>query len=396
MIWKLLRRNISVWQIAGYAAATLVGLSIVIVAIQFYRDAAVAVAPEEGGEGLLSSRYVVISKPVSLSSALTGAAPSFSPAEIDEIAAQPWAGSVAPFRAADFSVNAGVEMDGRGMHTALFLESVPDEVLDINPSDWAFDPSHPEVPIIISKDYLSLYNFGFAASGRMPMVSESMLSAIPLDITLSGRGDRLTLPGHIVGYSSRLNTVAVPEAFMDWAHARFGSGSAPAPSRLVVQVADPAEPSVSAFFSDRDYQVAGDDGDIGRAAYFLRLLTSVIVAVGAVITVLALGILVLSLFLLVQKNRRAIAGLFLLGYSPSEVARCYCRVVLAVNAAVLAVALAVLLLVAPLWRSALVSIGIVPSSLWPAICIGIALMALITLFNICVVSRLVRKVFLLN
>ena len=38
MIWKLLRKNISIWQIAGYAAATFIGLSIVLIALQFYRD----------------------------------------------------------------------------------------------------------------------------------------------------------------------------------------------------------------------------------------------------------------------------------------------------------------------------------------------------------------------
>ena len=38
MVWNLLRKNISAGQMAGYAVATLVGLAIVVGALQFYRD----------------------------------------------------------------------------------------------------------------------------------------------------------------------------------------------------------------------------------------------------------------------------------------------------------------------------------------------------------------------
>ena len=397
MLWKLLRRNISAWQIAGYAAASFVGLLIVMVAMQFYRDASSALGSEaEGGVGLMSSRNIVISKPVSLSSTLTGATPSFSPEEISEIEAQPWAGGVGRFQAADFSVRAGVDLGGRAMHTAMFLESVPDSLLDIDSRQWSFDPSAPEVPIIISKDYLTLYNFGFASSGKMPMLSEGMLSSVPLQITLGGNGISQTLPGRIVGYSSWLNTVAVPQAFMDWAHERFGEPQLAPPSRLVVTVADPADPTVSRFLDARDYELAGPGNDMGRTAYFVKLLTTVIASVGAVITLLALGILVLSLFLLVQKNRRAIAGLLLLGYSPGQVAACYIKLVGAVNGAVALCTCIGLAALAPQWQKALSAIDIGGSSVWPAIAAGAGIMAAITLFNICVISRLVRKVFFTN
>lgn len=392
MIWKLLRHNISFWQIAGYASASLVGLAIVMVAVQFYRDASGALTVgSDSGIGLLSARNVVISKPVSLSATLSGLTPSFSDEEIAEIAAQPWAAGVSRFQAADFGVHAGVEIGDRAMQTALFLESVPDSVLDIDLSLWRFDPARPEIPIVISKDYLTLYNFGFASSGRMPMISEGMLSSVPLQITLTGNGRRSSLPGRIVGYSSWLNTVAVPQAFMDWAHHEFGRGEVSSPSRLVISVSDPADPQIDRFLADRGYEQAGQANDLGRAAYFLKLFASVIAIVGLVITVLALAILVLSLFLLVQKNRRAISGLILLGYSPSQVSACYIRLVVAVNASVVVLASLVLMAVSPRWQSMLTNIGVESTALWAAIGLGAALMAFITLINICVIRRVVGR-----
>ena len=142
------------------------------------------------------------------------------------------------------------------MSTALFFESVPDSIVDVDPELWKFNPSAPEIPIIISKDYLTLYNFGFAASGNMPMLSEGMIGSVPLTITISGAGNTTTLPGRIVGFSSWLNTVAVPQAFMDWAHERFGEPGVAQPSRLVIEVTDPANPEIDEYLSRHDYEVA--------------------------------------------------------------------------------------------------------------------------------------------
>lgn len=396
MISKLLRRNISIWQTAGYALATLVGLTIVMAAVQLRNDVQGGLSradDSEGGIGLISKRNIVISKPVTISATLTGTKPGFSSTDIVDIKSQKWCGGVSEFRAADFGVWAGIDLGGRTMQTALFFESVPDRLLDIDSDEWAFDPAQPVIPIILSKDYLTLYNFGFASTGRMPMVSESMLGKIPLTVTLSGNGRQVSLPGRIVGFSSWLNTVAVPERFMDWAHGEFGSGTAEEPSRLIVEVADPADPDVDKYLAAHDYEKAGPDDNLGRASYFLTLLTGIISAVGGIITLLALGILVLSLYLLVQKNRRTISGLLLLGYTPRQVSACYIRLVLCLNVAVLLLASAAMLVARCIWSAGLARIDIPVSSPWTALLAGTAIMAAVTIVNALIIARLVRKCF---
>jgi len=395
MIWKLLRRNISIWQIAGYALATMTGLTIVMVAVQFRSDVSDRLdkSDDDGGIGLVSKRNIVISKPVTVTTTLTGNKPGFSTEDIDDLENQNWCGGIAEFRAADFGVWAGIELGGRTMQTALFFESVPDRLLDISADKWTFDPESPKIPIIISKDYLALYNFGFASTGRMPMVSESMLSKIPLTVTLSGNGDRVTLPARIVGFSSWLNTVAVPERFMDWAHERFGNGTTEEPSRLIVEVSDPSDPDIDKYLEDKDYEKAGPDDNQGRASYFLTLLTGIISAVGAVITLLALGILILSLYLLVQKNRRAISGLLLLGYTPREVSLSYIKLIAAVNGVVLLLSCAVVMAVRNLWAAGLARIDIAVSSPMTAILTGTAIMAAVSCSNMFTIRRLVRRCF---
>lgn len=392
-----MRHNISAWQLCGYAAASMAGLAIIMVAAQFYVDVMSVIDTDSGnGAGLISSRNIVISKPVSVSATLTGEAPAFDRAEIDEILAQPWATSVAPFRAADFGVHARVELGGRSMQTALFLESIADSLLDVNSADWAFSPENPAVPIVIPRDYLALYNFGFASSGRMPMISEAMLSSVPFSLTLSGNGRSQTLPARIVGFSSWLNTIAVPSEFMEWAHERFGGATIENPSRLVVTVGDPSEPAIESFFAERAYEVAGNESDMGRAAYMLRLIITVVIAVGAVITALALGLLILSLLLLVQKNRRIIYGLMLLGFRPKAVSRPYVKLMVVINVCIFIVDVVVSYVCSMGWAGALAAMGGETRFPLTAVCVGAVLTAVVLTINICVIRRLVKRVFMLN
>ena len=61
-------------------------------------------------------------------------------------------------------------MQEAGIHlsTDMFFESVPDEFVDIKLDKWHFDESTHTIPIIIPRNYLNLYNFGFAQSRSLP------------------------------------------------------------------------------------------------------------------------------------------------------------------------------------------------------------------------------------
>ena len=392
LVWRLLRRNISAGQIAGYALATLVGLSIVLCAVRFYGDVSSAFNTDDG---ILSKDYMVISKRVSALNAVgRGGETFFTPAETEELSRQPWVRSVGAFTAANFNVYMSVDLGGRSMSTYMFLESIPDKFLDVSPSDWRFDPSRPEVPIIMSKEYLALYNFGFAASRGMPQLSETVMARVPLSITVSGNGRSMKIPGRIVGFSSRLNTLAVPQDFMEWANKEFAPpGKEEQPSRLIVEVSKPGDPAIDRFMRINGYDVAGDKADNSRANYFLTLVTAIVIAIGSVISILAFFILMLSIFLLLQKNRRKLHDLMLLGYSPRQAARPYNLLVLSVNVAVLVLSIVITECAAAWWNPRLADIGVPNGSPLPALLTGLCIMAVVTVANLLTIRRLVRRNF---
>lgn len=393
LVRRLLRRNISAGQLAGFALANLVGLVIVLIAIQFYRDIATTWNDEDS---FISRDYLILSKRVNALGALTGSGqPTFSDAEIDELAACTWARKVGRFNTARFNVNATVDMGGANIGTALFLESIPGDFFDVSPAGWDYTPgSNAPVPVIISKDYLTLYNFGFATSRGLPQISESMIGMVPLRLSLSGNGRQQWVNAKVVGFSSRLNTIAVPEQFMEWANTTFAEpGLHHSPSRLIVEVAIPGDPAVTAYLDSHGYEVAGDKIDNSKAAFFLNIVTSVVIAVGIIISALAFFILLLSIYLLLQKNKLKIHQLMQLGYRPGDIARHYNLLIGAVNGSVLLIASAILILCSAGWQQSLGAIGASSATVWPTLLVGLLIIALITGGSIIAVNRNIKAVF---
>lgn len=387
-VWRLLRRNISASQIVGYALANLVGLAIVLTAIQFYADVHSALS---GEDSVLRRDFLVVSRQVGLTDRTT----TFSAEDLEDLESQPWVEAVGKFEPSTFKANIGLDFQGHGMSTETFFESIPDRFFDRLPDDWNFDPATGEVPIILSKDYLALYNFGFASTRGLPKFREGEVSMVPLDIVLTGNGRRVRLRGHIAGFSSRISTIAVPQDFMTWANATFGNpDAAAAPSRLVVEVNDPGNPAIKEYMSRNSLEIAGDKMDNSEASYILSVLTAVVIGVGAVISVLAFFILMLSIYLLLQKSRDKLCDLMLLGYTPRRVSIYYYRMVALVNLGVIAVALPVVLMCRIYWLGAIGAMGLESGPVWPMLVIAAAIVSLTTSVNIMTIRRLVRRALL--
>lgn len=335
LVWKLLRQHISPGQLTGFFFANLLGMAIVLLGIQAYCD----IRPVfTRGDSFLKKDYLIATKEVSTLGSLFGNSTTFSTEEIDDLQRQEFTEKVGCFTPALFDVSASMGLEKAGIHlsTEMFFESVPDEFIDTDLSQWQADESGGSLPIIIPRNYLNLYNFGFAQSRGLPKLSEGLTGILSMRITLRGNGRTESYRGHIVGFSNRLNTILVPQAFMDEANRRLAPGREAHPSRLIVEVKNPADSRIARYFDKHHYQTEGNGLDDGKAAYFLRLLTGIVLAVGAVICLLSFFLLSLSIFLLVQKNASKLENLLLLGYSPAQVARPYQCLAVVLNVASLA------------------------------------------------------------
>ncbi len=393
LLWKLLRKHISASQLVGFSLASLIGLTIVILAVQFHQDVKPVFDDEES---FIRKDYLIVTRKVSTAKTFLGGSNEFKPQAIAEIEAQPWCRKVGKFSSNDYSLYATMSVGsmGQSMETMMFFEAIPTEFIDVTDRDWKFDPEHPEVPVIMSRDYLSLYNFGFAASQGLPQVSEGIVSSVPLLFTFRGNGRSETLKGRIVGFSNRLNTIVVPEEFMKWSNERYGSGVERDPSRLIIEVNSPGDVKMQRFLDDHGYQVAGDKLQQGKAHYFLNLVVTIVIIVGIIISLLSFFVLMLSIFLLLQKNTKKLQDLLLLGYSPAQVSKTYINMVAAINAAVLVVAVIIMLVSRASYMSMLKSLGTDGGNIIIALIVAVIIMALITAGNIIAIKRKINSLWI--
>lgn len=386
MIWKLLKQHINPSQLLGFSLANVCGMVIVLLAIQFYRDVLPAFTQ---GDSFLKGDYVIVSKKISTLGTLVGKQTTFSTRDIEEIEEQPFVKRVGSFLPSQFKVMAGMGLQGVTMSTDLFFESVPDAYVDVQSDRWKFDPDSGIIPIIIPRNYLNLYNFGFAQSRNLPQLSEGVIGMVNLDIRMAGNGQVGQMKGRIVGFSSRLNTILVPEAFIRWANARYGTGKEAEPSRLVIEVSNPADERIVQFFQQKGYEQEGNELEAGKTTWFLKVVVGVVLSVGLLISVLSFYILILSVYLLLQKNMRKLETLLLIGYSPVQVARPYQLLTIGLNLLVLLLGLGIVAGIRSVYLPVFSSLltGGDGGSLLPALLAGAVVFVLVSVLNGIIIRR---------
>lgn len=381
---RLLRKNTSPARIAGFVLSNFLGLAIILGGLQFYIDAR---SIWEDDDSFIRSDYMVINKRVTSENTFGGAT-GFSAAEREDIEKQPWVKRVAHFSTADYRVSASLMQQGRGLSTHMFFESIPGDFVDVPASQWRWREGDDEIPVIISKDYLTLYNFGFASSAGLPQMSEGLMSGIPLTLTLrSDDGMRsVQFHGRVAGYSNRLNTILVPQEFMDWSNSRLGMGKVKDPSRLIIEVSSPGDVAIKDYMAAHDYEIAGDKSATS-ASFLLRVVVGIVLAIGVVITLLSFFILLLSISLLMEKNRDKLHSLLMLGYDVRTVGAPYRRIVILASAGAWIIATGCVFLLRTFYLPALKGLEAEPGSVWVMLTVGIALTAAIMLFNLLSISK---------
>lgn len=383
LIWKLLKQNISITELAVFFVTNLIGVVIILCGVQAYSD----VKPMLSGEkSLIGNDYMIISKPVKR---VGINATKFDADEIEAIANMEFVESLGEFSSSQYEVYGSVMFSGRKLSTMMFFEAVPDEFIDVETEAWAFDSAKREIPIIIPRNYLNLYNFGFSNTQGLPQITESLIKSVELGVRLTGNGHREEYSGRVVGFSDRLNTILVPMDFMQWANERFAGTTEREVSRLILEVANPGDPKVVEYLTENGYVSEERPAESSKALFLLKVAVAVVVIIGLIFSILSIVILTLSIYLIIQKNIDKLENLNLIGYTPHQIARPYNMIVLVMNLAILALGIIATAVIQSLYSDYLASLADAElhTTLWPAIVSGTAICVAVTLFNLYIIQH---------
>lgn len=388
LIWKLLRKHISIFELAVFFIANLIGMAVILAGVQIYSD----LSPMLTGEkSLIGNDYMIISRPVER---VGGETPKFSAEDIENLRNEEFVKDLGVFASSKFRVDGGIEFKGRRLSTMMFFESVPDSFIDVNSEEWHFEQGNETIPIILPRNYLNLYNFGFSQTQGLPNITEDMIKRVEIDIRIKGNGYTDHYVGSVVGFSDRLNTILVPMSFMEWANSYYSTDVANEATRLILEVQNPSAPEVVSYMEEHGYVAEDKPSESSKALFLLQVCVAIIVGIGAIFSILSIIILTLSIYLLLQKNVNKLENLVLVGYKPMYVAMPYILMTVILNLSILIIGIIAVIYAQGWYMDYLgglfgVSLDASPTA---SIIAGVVLTTVITLFNFFIIYRKIAEI----
>lgn len=323
MLYKLQRKTLIPIQLTGYIVTLLVGVSIVLLAVQAYYDLRPVLTEQTG---VFKAHTVTVSKNITIYKTVNKKNIYFDNKELKKIEQQPFIKNIACFNTATFNAKAAIRFEGQSMITDLFFESVPDEYLDVQSTEWQWDSTSGFLPVIIPEDYLNLYNFGFAESQSLPVISKNLLSQVTFNIIVEGNGKRKIYNSRIIGLSGKINSILVPDKFLKWANVEFGTQSTTSeshPSRLLLEFTDANDERIPHFIETNGLNINKAELEANKIVSLLRFVLIFVLVIAAIVITLSVSFIIMSFNLIIQKNRKLFVNLYQIGYTTSQIAKYY-------------------------------------------------------------------------
>lgn len=258
--------------------------------------------------------YVVIGKKVTNESMARDPEENlFAAPEIAALQQLKGVNEVGPLVSNNYPVSASM---GGNLHfyTEMFLGAVDDKYLDVQPEDWSWKPGQQSLPIIMSNDFLNLYNYGFALSQGLPQLSQTSIKALPFEISIARGQEKYR--AQIVGFTDRISSVLVPQNFMEEMNKKYGTGSAGKPSRLVVKVQDPSDKAFVDFLKNRNYTTNEEQLRWNRIRTVVQAIVTSVGGIALIVVGMAILSFILFIEITVQRAATHIRLMKQLGYAP--------------------------------------------------------------------------------
>jgi hypothetical protein len=264
----------------------------------------------------------------------------FSAEETEELKKQKFIDGAAPLLANDFrlQLSAGHLLN---FQTDFFIEAIDNEFIDTVPSSFTWQQGQETIPLIMSSDFLEIYNV-FAPGYGLPQVSESTVSSITLTITCFDRQQNpIGFYGRIVALSDRINSILVPKTFLDWGNANFAAKPVTKASRVYIKTKDANNPELLNFLDQKNYRLNKDKTKFGRVKQILQGVFTGLGFFGLMVVILALMLFSFYLQLMIARSKDNLQLLLTIGYSPGWLSKKVARQFIPVYIIVVCVALAI-------------------------------------------------------
>jgi hypothetical protein len=265
----------------------------------------------------IGREYLTLSKKISDEKIAEQKLQVFTTNEINTISSYPGVEDIGIFSSGKFPIIVTFAGgDSLSFSSNIFIESVPDRFIDDKPIDWYWQYDSPAVPVIVSTEFLNLYNFGFAPNEGVPQLTKGTIRSLSFTLRVGDSVRYEIFNAHVVGFSNRISSILVPQSFIEFGNKLFSGDKNFSPSRLLILVKDPSDEGLRKFIAEREYET---NNELLRWNKLRAIIHTVSIALGVVaVSLLVMGLLVFLLFiqLTVTHSRNNIQALVQIGYNP--------------------------------------------------------------------------------
>lgn len=323
MLRKILFKSSGSFQFVFATAGALIGLTALCLSFQLMSDVQ---SFHSGEEELFGPNSIVIQKKVTKLSTLGMNSTDFTDEDIAELNAKEFITDVAPFKSVDFQV-AISEVKGDGLppfYADMFFQSIPDRFMDID-VDWEWNEDSEYIPIVLPRDFIMIINYGIAQSQGFNQISEELLMAARLNIHLKGEKRKEIKMGRVVGFSQKISSILVPESFLDFANATYGSGNQLPPNRVFITIKDDSYGELEDLMEDMNLDIAKSAIDVVKIKTIIGVVIGIFGVAAILITLLSLMGFVQYSQLALSKASYEIQTLLRIGYSVKSIVSTYIK-----------------------------------------------------------------------
>lgn len=324
------------------------------------------------GQESMGFNLVVAQKKVTKYSAFDQSSTWFEKEELERLRTHPSIKKMEPVVNNQFYVSLAMREEGLPyFSTDIFIQSVSNDLLDVQSDEWLWHADSEIVPLIMPRDFMLMLN-QFAASYKIPQVSEDIAKTLNFTLEIRGKGQKKSVRARIVGFSNQMNSVLVPMSFMVYGNEQFAEQEQVPVSQIVIQMDERNYSGFDKIMDELNLEIKENELLVVKIQGMLYVVLGALFFIALIIIGLC-GLLILQFsMLLLSESAYEIQTLLRLGYHPRQISRLFFNYFLMRFALILLVTIPSFLIVKFSVDQEMMQYGFVVSR-WPSI-LGIVLL----------------------
>jgi hypothetical protein len=286
---------------------------LLLVAVQMQADFSELLQGKQNKD--TNTQYLVINRQLNNNNLNSG---GLREEELEALKKLPEVSAVGIIQPGYFKASLSSTSDRFPFYTDVSFETVSSDFLDEIPEHWTWQEKDEYVPIIVPSLYLDLYNFQFALAQQLPQLTPEVVKMIFFNIRIQGPNGEVVLKGKVAGFSDRIQSMLVPQEFMQWCNARFAQGEKRNPSRILIKTKDATSPVLNQFLEKNQLQADKEKTRFSKYREIVNWIAGISGLSGLLMLIFAALVLSLFIQLNIVSKQDEIRLLIQLGASPQQ------------------------------------------------------------------------------